>query len=186
MNSSVIEHAARFWDKTDKGKISIQTVALILAQPGKPILRKMDVASDGNEVCTIWHHLNLHPRALPPIRFIIWPSQPDLNALRPGSFHFWKILRAIFSSRSVLEMNYLLPSSPGGGGSGERWTRRNLRREDCVCLRSYLCERAVALHCSDECLHESRMREICMSGSTRGRGALMFSMLPPLLYRPSR
>jgi hypothetical protein len=31
-------------------------------------------------------------------------------------------------------------------------------------------ERAVALRCSDECLHESRMREICMSGSTRGEG----------------
>src|SRR5450759_3486321 len=87
-----IEHTARFRDKTGKGKISTETVAFILVQPGKPILRKMDVASAGNGVHTIWPHLNLNPRAPPPIRFIIWPSQLDLNAFRPGSFHFWKIL----------------------------------------------------------------------------------------------
>ncbi len=46
----LIEHAARFWDTTGKGKISTETVALILAQPGKPILRKMNVASAGNAV----------------------------------------------------------------------------------------------------------------------------------------
>jgi hypothetical protein len=31
----------------------------------------------------------------------------------------------------------------------------------------YLYERT---HCGGECLHESRMREICTSGSTRGEG----------------
>ena len=67
----LIEHAARFRNKTGKGKTSTETVALILAQPGKPILHKMNVATAGNGVCTIWPHLNLNPRALPPIRFII-------------------------------------------------------------------------------------------------------------------
>jgi hypothetical protein len=67
----LIEHACRFRNKTGKGQISTNTVALILAQPGKPILRKMNVASAGDWVCTIWPHLKLNPRALPPIRFII-------------------------------------------------------------------------------------------------------------------
>ena len=92
----LIEHAARLRNKTGKGKVSTETVVLILAQSGKPILSKLDVASAGDGVCTIWHHLNLNPRALPQIRFIIWSSQPDLNAPRPGSFHFWKILRRDF------------------------------------------------------------------------------------------
>jgi hypothetical protein len=67
----LIEHACRFRDKTGKGQISIDTVALILAQPDKPILRKMNVASAAHWVCTIWPHLKLNPRALPQIRFII-------------------------------------------------------------------------------------------------------------------
>jgi len=88
----LIEHAARFRDKTGRGKVSTEPVASILAHPGTPILSKMNVESAGDRIYTICHHLNLNPRTLPPIRFIIWLSQPDLNALRPGSFHFWKIL----------------------------------------------------------------------------------------------
>jgi len=91
----LIEHAARFRDKTGRGKVSTEPVASILAHPGTPILSKMNVESAGDRIYTICHHLNLNPRTLPPIRFIIWLSQPDLNALRPGSFHFWKILSAI-------------------------------------------------------------------------------------------
>ncbi|MEK7876031.1 MAG: hypothetical protein AAB325_07590 [Pseudomonadota bacterium] len=87
-----IEYVTRFHDKTGKAKVSTQTVALILAHPGTPILSKMNVATARDSICTICHHLNLNPRALLPIRSIIWTSQPDLNALRPGSFHFWKIL----------------------------------------------------------------------------------------------
>ena len=43
----LIEHAAQLRNKTGKGKTSTETVAMILALPGKPILRKMDVASAG-------------------------------------------------------------------------------------------------------------------------------------------
>ena len=67
----VIEHACRFRGKTGKGQVSTNTVALILAQPGKPILHKMNVASAGDWVCTFCPHLKLNPRALSPIRFII-------------------------------------------------------------------------------------------------------------------
>jgi len=42
----------------------------------------------------------------------------------------------------------------------------------------------VALHYYDECLHESRMREIRTSGSTRGEGrCCCLTSFPPLLYR---
>jgi hypothetical protein len=49
----LIEHAARFRDKTGKGKVSTQIVALLLAQPGMPILRKMNVTTAGDSICTI-------------------------------------------------------------------------------------------------------------------------------------
>ena len=40
------------------------------------------------------------------------------------------------------------------------------------------------VHCGGQCLHESRMREICTSGSTRGEGrCYLVTLLPPLLYR---
>ena len=48
-----IEHVARFQDKTGKGKVSTETVALLLAQPGMPILRKMNVTTAGDSICTI-------------------------------------------------------------------------------------------------------------------------------------
>jgi len=100
----LIEHAARFRDKTGRGKVSTEPVALLLAHPGTPILSKMNVATAGDSICTTCHP-NLNPRALPPIRSIIWTSQPDLNALRPGSFHFWKILPA-----AVAHSGRLLPA----------------------------------------------------------------------------
>ena len=67
----LIEYAARFHHKTGKGKASTQTVALLLAHPGTPILRKMNVATATDSISTNCHHLNLNPRALPPIRSII-------------------------------------------------------------------------------------------------------------------
>ncbi len=67
----LIEYAARFHHKTGKGKVSTQTVALLLAQPGTPILSKMNVAIAADSISTICHYLNSNPRALPPIRSII-------------------------------------------------------------------------------------------------------------------
>jgi hypothetical protein len=66
-----IEYAARFRHKTGKAKVSTQTVALLLAHPGTPILSKMNVATAANSIYTTCHHLNSNPRALPPIRSII-------------------------------------------------------------------------------------------------------------------
>lgn len=48
-----IEYAARFHDKTGNGNVSTQIVALLLAQPGKPILRKMNVTTAGDSIYTI-------------------------------------------------------------------------------------------------------------------------------------
>jgi vacuolar-type H+-ATPase subunit B/Vma2 len=59
----LIEHACRFRGETAKVQVSTNTVALILAQPGKPILHKVNVASAGDCVCTFCPHLN--PRAYP-------------------------------------------------------------------------------------------------------------------------
>jgi hypothetical protein len=56
----VIERVVRFPGKTGKGKISPNTFASILAHPGKPISRELDVATAGGRVCRIWHQLNLH------------------------------------------------------------------------------------------------------------------------------
>ena len=47
------EYAARFHHKTGKGKASTQTVASLLAHPGTPILRKMNVTTAGDRICTI-------------------------------------------------------------------------------------------------------------------------------------
>ena len=48
-----IENAAPFHDKTGKAKVSTPTVALLLAHPGTPILRKMNVTTAGDRICTI-------------------------------------------------------------------------------------------------------------------------------------
>jgi hypothetical protein len=48
-----IEYAARFHHNIGKGKVSIQAVALLLAHPRTPILRKMNVATAGDCVCAI-------------------------------------------------------------------------------------------------------------------------------------
>ena len=61
----LIAHACPFRGKTAKAQVSTDTVALILAPPGKPILRKMNVASARDWVCTFSHHLKLNPRAYP-------------------------------------------------------------------------------------------------------------------------
>jgi hypothetical protein len=60
-----IEHARRFQEKTAKAQVSTDTVALILARPGKPISHKMNVASAGDGVCTFCPHQKLKPRASP-------------------------------------------------------------------------------------------------------------------------
>lgn len=60
----LIEHAARFRDKTGRGKVSTEPVALLLAHPGTPILSKMNVATAADSIYTICHHLNFNPPAL--------------------------------------------------------------------------------------------------------------------------
>ena len=57
--TSVIKRAVRFPGKTGKGKISANTIASILAHPGKLISRELHVADVGAAVGTILHHLNL-------------------------------------------------------------------------------------------------------------------------------
>jgi hypothetical protein len=86
--------SSRVADRTPTIEVfmSHRLVLLIPGQPDKPIRREMDDASAGNPVYTIGLHLNLNTGAPPSIRFIICLSQPDLNALCPGSLHLGKIL----------------------------------------------------------------------------------------------